>query len=145
MKRISSSEDIPPSFRCLYIDDGYRANHGFKDALHSLFYFHNETMNIYTHFIGFICVIILGIDFAMDYFALKHLETEELIALEIYIFCSAGCLLFSTLYHLFGCVSETVHRNLLRLDLTGIAFLVAGSFIPGVYFGKISGLFHSIF
>lgn len=131
-KGISHKKEIPSCFHFLYIDNGYRANHDIKDALLSLFSFHNETMNIWTHFIGFCCIVVLGVNFAIEYFTLQHLSTPELIALEIYIICSAGCLLFSTIYHLLGCVSETIHSNLLRLDLSGVGFLIAGSFIPGM-------------
>lgn len=134
-KRITDKYEVDPCFHFLYIDNGYRANHSFWDAFSSLFSFHNETMNIWSHFIGFLCVLIVGVNFLIEYIIEKHLTTVEWIALEIYFVCAAACLLFSTCYHLFGCLSEKHHFNLLRLDLTGVAFLVAGSFIPGVFFG----------
>jgi len=61
--------------------------------------------------------------------------------LEIYIIAALICFIFSTFYHWFSCISEVHHSNLLRLDLTGIALLVGGSFLPATYFGI---LFHQI-
>ena len=134
-KKVSTMYDVPECYHFLYIEDGYRVNHSFTDALVSLFYFHNESMNVWSHLIGFICVLIVGIDFMMGYFQMDQISHNELLVLETYIICSAFCLFFSTVYHLFGCISETVHDTLLKLDLTGVAFLVAGSFVPAVFFG----------
>jgi predicted membrane channel-forming protein YqfA (hemolysin III family) len=42
------------------------------------------------------------------------------------------CLLSSTTCHLFSCISPHCSYLLLRLDYTGIALLIAGSFYPPV-------------
>jgi adiponectin receptor len=136
VKKVTSRNEIPELLHLKYIEDGYRANHTLSDAFFSLFNFHNESMNVWTHFIGFICITIAGVDFMMDYLELQHLSNAEFVAFEIYIICTASCLLFSTIYHLFRCVSEKVHLTLLRLDITGVGFQAAGSFVPLAYFGK---------
>ncbi len=47
------------------------------------------------------------------------------------------CLLFSAIYHIFGCLSEDYHDCLLKVDLCGIAFLLGGSYFPMIYYGFI--------
>lgn len=134
----SKSHRVPICFHSPYINDGYRVNYSFCDSVLSLFSLHNETMNIWSHLLGFFCMLIIG----LDYFIEEEIITENSFSadyngymfLQIYIFSSLVCLIFSTFYHWFGCISESYHSNLLRLDLTGIALLVGGSFLPATYF-----------
>jgi adiponectin receptor len=121
----------------VHIDYGYRKTKSVYDTFMTLFSFHNESMNIWSHLIGFICVCIAGINITLDLHLDEPTTTAEYYALETYIICAAICLFFSTIYHWFGCISEECHQCLLKLDLSGIALLVAGSFLPAVYYGKL--------
>lgn len=136
-KQITTKSSVPECYHFHYIENGYRSNYEFWDALMSLFTMHNETMNIWSHLIGFICVVIVGSNYIMDTLY-SDIPFFEYVTLQTYIVCAALCLFLSTVYHWFGCLSEQCHDGLLKLDLTGVAFLVAGSFIPGAYFGKTS-------
>lgn len=40
----------------------------------------------------------------------------------------------STLYHLLGCGSQWLYEVLFRADLIGIALLIFGSYVPGIYY-----------
>ena len=42
-----------------YISHGYRVEIGWKNSCHSLCHLHNETMNIWTHFIAFALILVL--------------------------------------------------------------------------------------
>jgi adiponectin receptor len=95
---------------------------------------HNETTNIWSHLIGFICMSVAGINVSIDLFS-KGTSLSEIFAIELYIFSACSCLLLSTIYHWFGCLSEQCHHCFLRFDLTGVALLVSGSFLPGVFYG----------
>lgn len=121
-------------YHSIHIDYGYRKPDSIMETFMTLFTFHNETMNIWSHLIGFVCVVIAGISISVDLFNDPKSATEVL-AVESYIVCAAICLFFSSLYHWFGCFSEECHNCLLRLDLSGIALLTAGSFLPGMYYG----------
>lgn len=132
--------DVAACFHAQFIEFGYRTNYTLKETFFSLFSFHNESTNIWTHLIGFICVSLVGIHILVDY----HLENghngDEIglygtIIFETYITCAALCLGLSSTYHWFGCYSVNCHQTLLRLDLTGVGLLVAGSFFPAVYYG----------
>lgn len=94
-------------------------------------------MNIWSHLIGFICVIVTGVHISYELLSVDNGQNQiiEVIAFESYVICAALCLLMSSFYHWFGCISESYHNCLLRLDLTGIGLLVTGSFIPGMYYG----------
>lgn len=128
--------EVAPCFHLGYINDGYRSSVecGVWEAFISMFAFHNETMNIWSHFLGFICVLIAGVDIFIGKISHDTPFVESLMLLS-YIACAATCLFLSSLYHLFNCLGESSHKTLLKWDLSGIAFLVAGSFFPGCYYG----------
>ena len=132
--------DVAACFHAPFIDFGYRTNYTLWETFLSLFSFHNESTNIWTHLIGFVCVSLVGVHILVDY----HLENghngKEIglygtLIFETYITCAALCLGLSSAYHWFGCYSVDCHKALLRLDLTGVGLLVAGSFFPAVYYG----------
>jgi len=51
-----------------YLETGYRINFKRKrDAFKSMFMLHNETTNIWTHFIGFLSIIVLMLYVANSY------------------------------------------------------------------------------
>lgn len=45
-----------------FIFHGYRIHHNLKDCIFSLFTFHNESLNIWTHFIPFIAFLFIFIN-----------------------------------------------------------------------------------
>jgi len=131
------SSSVSKTFRINYVEYGYRSGDlNFEKVLYSIFSFHNESMNIWSHLIGFVCMFFSGISVSIDLFQ-KGNKFSDIFALELYMVCASLCLLLSSVYHWFGCLSEECHQCLLRLDLTGVALLVAGSFLPGVYYGVI--------
>lgn len=128
---------VSKCFHFDHIDYGYRQAATFEEAFMSLFEIHNESMNIWSHLIGFFCVVCGGIYYTIDMFVTSNPAVLEVFAFESYLVCAAVCLFFSSIYHWFGCLSESHHDNLLKFDLTGVALLVAGSFLPGAYYGNI--------
>eukprot|EP01038_Epipyxis_sp_PR26KG_P014431 gene14431-19367_t len=91
-------------------------------------------MNIWSHLIGFVTILIAGIQVSSD-LIVQNENINEIMVLEAFFACACVCLLCSTIYHWFGCLSVACHERLLRLDLCGIALLIAGSFFPGVFYG----------
>ena len=132
---LAHSSSVPKTVRIHYVEYGYRNGElNFWNVFNSLFTMHNETTNIWSHLIGFICMSVAGINVSIDLFS-KGTSLSEIFAIELYIFSACSCLLLSTIYHWFGCLSEQCHHCLLRFDLTGVALLVSGSFLPGVFYG----------
>jgi adiponectin receptor len=126
---------VEECLRFPFIDYGYRDTKSFRDTFFTLFSFHNETMNIWSHLIGFFCVLVAGYHVAAEMMSTNDLHIFEMIAFETFIVCAALCLLLSAVYHWFGCISEAYHNCLLRVDITGVGLLVAGSYFPAVYYG----------
>jgi adiponectin receptor len=107
---------------------------------------HNETTNIWSHLIGFSWAIYATIVYAIDNIFKSELplgnsndriqfKAHECLCFGVFILSASLCLLFSTIYHWFNCLSPTHHNKLLLLDLTGIALLVGSSYLPAIYFG----------
>ena len=131
---MKTASEVPVFCHCSFIDFGYRTTGTtLTDVVFSLFSFHNETMNIWSHLIGLVCMITAGIVVIHDLSAIEG--NGNVYAVEIFILSACICFLSSTMYHWFGCLSEACHDNLLVLDLSGVGILIAGSFVPAIYYG----------
>jgi predicted membrane channel-forming protein YqfA (hemolysin III family) len=119
--------------RNLYIDVGYRLNYRFGEALRSLFEFHNETMNIWSHLLSFLGLLVAGWLTLENYTADKT-DTDRLIVI-LYVAGTGICLLSSVCYHSFGCLSRQCHDLLLNCDLFGITLNIATTILPFAYYG----------
>uniref|UniRef100_A0A7S3M8K4 Uncharacterized protein n=1 Tax=Spumella elongata TaxID=89044 RepID=A0A7S3M8K4_9STRA len=134
-KRGNHASIVDECIRSPFIEYGYRKTKSIRDTFFTLFSFHNETMNIWSHLIGFFCVLVAGYHVALEMWNAQDHHIVEIIAFESFIMCAAVCLGLSSVYHWFGCISEAYHNCLLKLDVTGIGLLVTGSFVPGIYYG----------
>ncbi|KAI8992436.1 hemolysin-III related-domain-containing protein [Pilobolus umbonatus] len=95
---------------------------------------HNETINIWSHLLGFIfmsCLSIYGFN--------RHFPDASFQDRTVFItFCIAAlkCLFCSSLYHTFICHSRIKVKALTAtLDYMGIAFLITASVLSIEYFG----------
>lgn len=105
-----------------FIERGYRVNLSYLSALKSIFYLHNETINIWTHLIAsIICLFYMG--------------NRSSIYLSMYLFES---FITSSFFHTFLCCSESVNKFCSKCDyigiLLGLLFCSASMFI--IYFGN---------
>jgi len=118
-----------------YITDMHRPQiTSLKSCLRSVFSIHSETGNIWTHLIGALVFLGLIIWYLVrdngDF--IKPLEEKAVV---VTFYSSAFlCLSFSTLFHTLGCNSAETCLFCGRLDYTGIAVLITGSFLPWVYY-----------
>ncbi|KAI7933982.1 hypothetical protein MJO28_000626 [Puccinia striiformis f. sp. tritici] len=99
---------------------------------------HNETINIHTHFLGTLSLFYLLIYLWPD---TPHTApesstlTDRLISL-IFIVCAIKCLICSTAWHLFsGCGTLGPFRRLACVDYVGISGLIAASVMSMEYYG----------
>ena len=78
---------LPPSFR------------------QSIFTFHNESINIWSHLSGTVYVLYaLSCFLRMDGLHV-NIDDSEYKAILTFLLCAVACLSFSTCYHTFGCMS----------------------------------------
>lgn len=110
-------ESCPPWLRFnKYILDGYRCYLSTDQCVESLFYVHNETVNIYSH--GIPCVFILVL---VPLTASEACLVDPVWFLLHYFACFAP-FFASPIYHLFMCHKSGLHtyNKLLTFDVCGV-------------------------
>jgi adiponectin receptor len=120
-----------------YIRSGYRpASSSFKKSFASLGYLHNESVNIYSHFVG---AVIFSSAAVVLYAAIKpryeSAAPSDVLAFGCFFAGAALCLGMSGTYHTISNHSPIVNRMGNKLDYVGIVFLITGSFIPSIFYG----------
>ncbi|PFX18714.1 adiponectin receptor protein 1-like [Stylophora pistillata] len=110
----------------------------FRSCFKSIFKVHSETGNIWTHLIGFVAFICITF-----YMFLRPITStnpfpkdwQEKLVFGAFFTGAILCLGFSWIFHTVYCHSITVSKIFSRLDYSGIALLIMGSFIPPLYYG----------
>lgn len=123
--------EVPRCAQIDFINTGYRCELNFKNAFKSVFSFHNETFNIWSH-------LLAGIGFV---FCLLY--TESLVY-GICFLSMITTMMFSTLYHIF-CSSTGIYYYALGCDNVGMFNTIiacVGTFI--FFFGKTISLTWSL-
>ncbi|KAK0620449.1 hemolysin-III channel protein-like protein Izh2 [Immersiella caudata] len=116
---------------------GYRPEFkSFRRCYHSLWYMHNETVNIWSHLLIGSCFFSLlvwtGLPESHGGF---NFADGDIRALQFYLLGTAVCLYFSASYHCLSCHSEHVAKNCLKLDLLGIVTGTTATSVSATYFG----------
>ncbi|KAL8243600.1 hypothetical protein R6Q59_009858 [Mikania micrantha] len=121
----------------IYVRAGYRQiNNSYAKCLRSCTAIHNETMNILTHLIPAIGLI-------LSHYSIQTLITQlypdasiaDRIVFGMNVLAATVTFSLSTLYHTLMCHSEQVSGLWLRFDYLGIITLILGSFYSGIYVG----------
>ncbi|XP_069092908.1 progestin and adipoQ receptor family member 3 isoform X3 [Pleurodeles waltl] len=134
--RLYTYEQIPVYLKDNpYITDGYRAYLPTRLCLKSLFILSNETVNIWSHLLGFFLFFSLGLYDLMFVLPLASASKEDFVICSISLFCFQVCMLCSTGYHLFCCHrSEKTNRRWMALDYAGISIGILGCYVSGVFY-----------
>ena len=98
-----------------FIEKYYRIGYSFNECIHSLFFCHNETVNIWSHFIS--CIIFIFLLIFNNYFFTKELWISNLVIIGsiIIFFVSTLCHLFNPMFN-----SIKTHKLFFLLDFIGI-------------------------
>lgn len=120
-----------------YIRSGYRAFYTAGMCLKSMLGWHNETINVYSHFITFIIFVVFTVLLYTTVLS-KAISAPSMASAKLMygIFCfgSMLCTLNSSIYHLCNCHShQRVMTAMGRLDFVGITVLIVASFLPPLY------------
>eukprot|EP00939_MAST-03C_sp_MAST-3C-sp1_P002532 g2532.t1 len=107
-----------------FVLTGYRPVSNVLDCTKSVFYLHNETLNIWTHLVGAIVWIImvngtcrlLESRYGADEFTLRLTEGTYYMCILMPV--------ASALYHTYKCINERVGNILLSFDICGIHVLM---------------------
>uniref|UniRef100_A0A4W3K8Y9 Adiponectin receptor 2 n=1 Tax=Callorhinchus milii TaxID=7868 RepID=A0A4W3K8Y9_CALMI len=106
----------------------------FRACLRSIFRIHTETLNIWTHLLGCLFFLGLGIFYMFRPNISFVAPVQEKVVFGMFFLGAILCLSFSWLFHTFYCHSENVSRVFSKLDYSGIALLIMGSFVPWLYY-----------
>lgn len=120
-----------------YIHTCYRkASYSYAGSVASVTRIHNETVNIWSHLVPGLLSLPVG---AVLYSILKSrydkASTGDVISMSCFFIGAALCMGMSATYHTLSNHSPQVAKFWNQLDYAGIACLIAGSFIPSVYYG----------
>ncbi|CAR27045.1 hypothetical protein ZYGR_0I03180 [Zygosaccharomyces rouxii] len=118
-----------------HIVGGYvRETNSIRECLQSLLYLHNESINIYTHFLPGLCFLATCI---FDKFAIKNFDTTtwiDYMAIDFFFFGAFSCLILSSTFHCFKSHSSRVSVFGNKLDYLGIVILIVCSMISILYY-----------
>ncbi|XP_015197781.2 adiponectin receptor protein 1a isoform X1 [Lepisosteus oculatus] len=106
----------------------------FRACFGSIFRIHTETGNIWTHLLGLILFLCLGILTMLRPNVYFMAPLQEKVVFGMFFLGAVLCLCFSWLFHTVYCHSEKVSRTFSKLDYSGIALLIMGSFVPWLYY-----------
>jgi Haemolysin-III related len=120
-----------------FITGGYRpVSNSYAKSFASWGYLHNEVVNIYTHGLGAVFYPLLGFGL---YFALKDRyatsSVGDVLACGCFFLGALLCLGMSATFHTIMNHSPKINKFGNALDYLGIVCLIAGSFVPNIYYG----------
>lgn len=111
-----------------FILTGYRSNYSYSQAWLSLFSLHNESMNIWTHFLGFLFTLSL-----LVYTWSLSLPKQDTILLSLFLILGSYTLLSSSLFHMHICIDARAYHIFGCLDFSGISASLAASSLALTY------------
>jgi len=116
-----------------FIRKGYRVNFSAWLCCTSCFKHHNETLSIWTHGLGFLMFFLFMLLTPSVF--LESPKAMDVFVFMVFLVCAQCQMLFSTVFHLFHCVSPKYYHWLVKLDYTGICLMIVGSYYPPLYYG----------
>lgn len=128
-KRVTRAQDVPDGYETMpFVQTGYRVGYDACGCFTSTFALHNETINIWTHWLG---------AWYFAYLVRVDTSTATIDALTILVFrlITINLLVSSAGYHTFSAISPRAAKLWLRADKLGISLMIAGSYIPGIWLG----------
>ncbi len=120
-----------------FIRSGYRAeSKSYWRSFASLFYVHNEFVNIWTHLIGAVVFPLIGI-WLHNVIAPRYASASnpDILVFSCFFGGALLCLGMSATFHATMNHSEDVAKWGNKLDYSGIVFLIVGSYVPALYYG----------
>jgi adiponectin receptor len=131
-------EDVPKWMQDNHhIRSSYRqASYSYARSFASSLHLHNETVNIWSH--GIPAILSLPTAYLL-YSILKpryeQASIGDVVTMGIFFASAALALGMSATYHTVSNHSPSVAKTFNQLDYAGIACLIAGSFVPCIYYG----------
>ncbi|RUS69453.1 hypothetical protein EGW08_022787, partial [Elysia chlorotica] len=124
-------EEVPEMFKEPYIYSGYRqVDKPWSYYFRSMFMLHNESMNVWTHCLGFFSVLYSFVVYLGD----LNMQTDDHAScVIIFGVCCLANLALSATAHLFHSKSPWHHFAFLFLDYMGVSFVIFGSGVISMF------------
>ncbi|KAF2243164.1 HlyIII-domain-containing protein [Trematosphaeria pertusa] len=129
IRRILLFDDIPSWMQVdPHIRRGYRDElRSVRNCVYSLFYTHNEFVNVWSHLLPAIVHLVLlareeRLALGDD---LLGMSWSRVVMVQLYMVSAVLCLLSSSAYHVLKAHSERVAQSVLKLDYLGIVLNIA--------------------
>lgn len=131
--RVCSYHDLPPWMQNNeYLKHGHRPPlYLFSSCFWSIFRWHTETGNIWTHALAFLLFVCMSTNYLPN-FLLK--QTYDKLVFYCFFTGSIICFLMSTLFHTLSCHSSHISTFFARIDYCGICCQIFASAVPLIYF-----------
>uniref|UniRef100_A0A0M3IG14 HlyIII-domain-containing protein n=1 Tax=Ascaris lumbricoides TaxID=6252 RepID=A0A0M3IG14_ASCLU len=117
-----------------FVYTGYREPYQSKSAyLKSIIEWNNETINIWSHLLGFIYFSWFFYDANINSLPRFAALISDHIVVSLCIIGAQICMLLSATYHIFGCASVKERKRWLRYDIFGISAGLISIYLSGIY------------
>jgi len=126
-------DEVPEYLRSNpYIRTGYRSPQKYSECLKSVLSLHNETLNIWTHLVGFLVFFTVLL---WDWWSPpSNVTWPDLVVILTIITCYQACMILSVVFHTFTSHSKEASETCLLMDLAGIGASITASYISGIYY-----------
>lgn len=133
MRRLLPYEEAPEYLQHNpYILKGYRGYLTTKLCIESIFWWTNETVNIWSHIFGW--MLFFGLTLYDLCLLNIHAPFGDKLIVALLLVCFQACMILSSVYHTFSCRSEKDYWCFLSFDLFGIALSLLSIYMSGVYY-----------
>lgn len=128
-------EDLPEPWKNNpYIHNGYRFHLRHIDCIKSTFGAHNETINIWSHLLGFLSILALALYVYPTTPIFTHSSIADVLVASAFFIAAAKCLLCSSIWHTFNCIAHNDSYDIFAcVDYTGISLLVGATIMTTEY------------
>jgi predicted membrane channel-forming protein YqfA (hemolysin III family) len=149
-RRLYAYDQVPKHLQTnSFILNGYRHGLSWSECIWSFFLFHNETLNIWTHFVGF---ALFTSYFLRDFISSRYhhnlfsnANMDDYFMLLFYVLSIISCMIASTMLHLLSGCSAKMYNSCLQLDFLGIVLATLASFFIGLHLLFKCDLYTKIF
>ena len=128
-------EDLPHPWRVNpHITRGYRFSKTKMEAVKSAFNVSNESVNIWSHAIGFLIIIAIAFHFYPNSINFSQSSNADILFAAIFFFAACKCLVCSFIWHTMSSIAEqSLMERFACVDYTGISVLIAASIMTTEY------------
>ncbi|KAI3329442.1 HlyIII-domain-containing protein [Xylariaceae sp. AK1471] len=128
-------DELPVPWRINpHILKGYRFSDSKIECVRSVFGVSNETVNIWSHALGFVIVLAVAFYFYPTSADFSLYTKTDMFIAAVFFFAACKCLVCSTIWHTMNCVADqTLMERFACIDYTGISLLIAASIMTTEY------------